>query len=455
MLSFEKSSRAKKIEGRTMRSFPKISKGVTLNIGNVANIISNSNAKKAIGSNHLGYIPIYIGKMSSSAEHQQGLFKEKASKRSRTLSFLSYLSVCILTLICLFLFSSDPNELQKQFHIDHQTSLSDNQKTPSTFDQYVEETKKFVGDYDKHLVKLKESFKGADKYLDHIKNFFVGFESVQFDEYIQMILDFFKGVLKEILILFPELKEYLPTLSESEVATIGTHIKEAPKAIAKAIKEISKNITPKAKPASFNIDQINHSPEKLYRPIPNELITGVSDIDLDPIGNEGQWSDQMKSQYPWQRYKTVLEIKRSRSEKFSFVLEQALNDQKFWIRMYALMGLADLGIMVEEGKISKAIQNVSHLNQEKFLKRFIEENTAGDRYILRSLMSMSGPKVRYNILLSLKNAESDLELFENYIYAARFDPDSRVKKLAHKVTGAFHGSKLKELDAKFKDFMTK
>ncbi|MCB9229975.1 MAG: hypothetical protein H6618_10240, partial [Deltaproteobacteria bacterium] len=98
---------------------------------------------------------------------------------------------------------------------------------------------------------------------------------------------------------------------------------------------------------------------------------------------EQLWRQGIAHKFPWQRYKTVMEVRAERPEQSQVILYDALNDPQFWTRMRAVIALAESGIPVPSKTVKQAIGSEEKSLVARFFKRFSLKNSAGERYILR------------------------------------------------------------------------
>lgn len=157
-----------------------------------------------------------------------------------------------------------------------------------------------------------------------------------------------------------------------------------------------------------------------------------------PMGNiwsaqqEQAWRRGIAHRFPWQRYKTVMEVKSGRLVQSQVILYDALGDSRFWTRMRAVMALAEFGVQVSMGSVKRVINGVSKPLVARFFKRFHAKNSPGERYVMRISLAFTSPEGRVNILRSLLGYSIDLENHGLYLAAAFSDPDKKVQELAYR-----------------------
>ena len=160
---------------------------------------------------------------------------------------------------------------------------------------------------------------------------------------------------------------------------------------------------------------------------------------------EQVWRRGITNSYPWQRYKTVLEVKSSRLIQSRVILWDALEDSTFWTRMRAVMALAEFGVPVKKLNVQKAIGNARPELLANFVKRFIIKSSPGERYVLKHAIKMANPNGRINILKAFKNAGFQRESLDYYPVAALQDPSSRVRAYARSIVSQWNQGRLASL----------
>ena len=201
---------------------------------------------------------------------------------------------------------------------------------------------------------------------------------------------------------------------------------------------------------SFNASSVS-----IYRAIPNDLITNDSNGNNWPNFTGVDVNSAIGSNYPWQRYKAILYIQQNKLKDSKNQLTQLLRDSKFWIRMESIMTLAELGYNVSEAEVKSVISNTSPRLQANFVKRYIDDSSSGQRYILKHLISVAPPNTRYNILRVLYNSRNHTneEYLLHYLVAARNDPDQKVSNLAKKLTDNLSSEKFQKLEEEYNNFV--
>jgi hypothetical protein len=126
----------------------------------------------------------------------------------------------------------------------------------------------------------------------------------------------------------------------------------------------------------------------------------------------------------------VLEIRANRFAGSESLLWYAVHDQKLWIRMRAIMGLADIGQNVTIGQVKKALGKDPDARIANFFTRFVKNSTEGERYVMRHAIRLVGERSRFVILKSLE--QSDDEMRNMYMAAASLDSGPHIKSWLRK-----------------------
>ena len=202
--------------------------------------------------------------------------------------------------------------------------------------------------------------------------------------------------------------------------------------------------------------QVYTGPKKpeisIYSYIPNSL------PEIEPMSRiwsaqeEQVWRVGITNNYPWQRYKTVLEVKSSRLVQSRVILWDALDDTMFWTRMRAVMALAEFGVPVKKLNVEKALGDARPSLVANFVKRFIVKSSPGERYVLKHAIKMVNPKARVFILKAFKMAGFQKESLDYYPVAALEDPDMKVREYARSIVNTWDGQRLTNLQRELEAF---
>ncbi len=172
--------------------------------------------------------------------------------------------------------------------------------------------------------------------------------------------------------------------------------------------------------------------ENPYLPLPNEIRQVEAPAPSFSARREAELKLGLQHRFNFQRYRTVKAIREERSTGAKALLIRALDQGKFWTRMQAVLGLAELGEPVDLIHVSKAIGNARSYLVWRYLKRF--ENrvlTGGELHVMRSMLKLVDSKSRIRILTILHQLGGETNSM--YLLAARSDMDEAVQKWAKKL----------------------
>ncbi|MGE0172177.1 MAG: HEAT repeat domain-containing protein [Oligoflexales bacterium] len=167
---------------------------------------------------------------------------------------------------------------------------------------------------------------------------------------------------------------------------------------------------------------------------PYALIVDENPLPPHPIPMRGFWSSAneevwrvaLKHEFPYQRYKTVRDIRDQRLRGSEELLFAALEEPKFWTRWQALIGLAEFGYEIPHSVVEKAISGQRPSLVNNYFKRFAKTPTPGILYLLRHALSIvngPGKAIILDILVKTRSVESRL-----FLVAAHYDQNETVKK---------------------------
>lgn len=176
------------------------------------------------------------------------------------------------------------------------------------------------------------------------------------------------------------------------------------------------------------------TPENPYIGLPNRFIGDVPLLGRTwSPQEESVWHEGISHEFTWQHLKTVKDVISERLTGSDAILWEALEDDKFWTRMWAVIGLADFGIEINNNTVLKALRDERPSLITNFFKRFRNKSTPGQRYIMRYAVRNVNPNTRRVIFEALLNANDDLSAI--YLVAATLDQDTKVKNWANRNIG--------------------
>ena len=134
-------------------------------------------------------------------------------------------------------------------------------------------------------------------------------------------------------------------------------------------------------------------------------------------------------EFNYQRYKTVLDLAAINAPGSEELLRQALDSKKFWIRMRALIALADMGAEVTDSDVREALGNAHGELRARFFKRFEKSAcSVGCFYGARAALKYLDSLGREQALKIVLREASDIR--NVYMEAATRDQSKKVQKVA-------------------------
>ena len=144
---------------------------------------------------------------------------------------------------------------------------------------------------------------------------------------------------------------------------------------------------------------------------------------------EATFKAGLTHEFNYQRYKTVLDLAAINAPGSEELLRQALESKKFWIRMRALIALADMGEELSDDDVRDALGNAHSELRARFFKRFEKSPcSVGCFYVARAALKHLDPRGREQALKVVSRESSDIR--DVYLVAATFDGHEMVQKTA-------------------------
>lgn len=138
--------------------------------------------------------------------------------------------------------------------------------------------------------------------------------------------------------------------------------------------------------------------------------------------------------YTYQRFKTVMDIRERRLFGSDAILWDALQDKKFWTRMYAAVGLAEFNVEVSLSTFEGALTGARSELIADFFERFTRKPNAAQLFVLRQVVRLLDEKGRLIVLQGINRSNDKLR--DLYMTAATQDPGTRVQKWVAKALRA-------------------
>lgn len=186
--------------------------------------------------------------------------------------------------------------------------------------------------------------------------------------------------------------------------------------------------------------------ENPYWHLPNHFSETVEKpTETWTVEQEEAWRENLESKFIWQKYKVLGEIKDAKLLGSEILLWDLAKEKKLWLRLKALMALADFGEKVSMKDVLDAVEGVRPSTLASFVKRFKSKSSVGERFVLRQLVRVMDTNGRFQVLRVLdkqRDKYSDL-----YLSAGALDPDERVSKWAKRRVNKLEEKVAVRLDA--------
>lgn len=220
------------------------------------------------------------------------------------------------------------------------------------------------------------------------------------------------------------------------------------------ITEVKKQSADQLMPPLSNSSQLSETKETSHYAIENNpyLFLPTESEVLPPLGRlwsaleEETWRANISHQFIWQRYKAIQEIEQLRLSGSEEILKEALHDPKFWVKMKALMVLADFGIPITSRMVKEVAEGARKDLINNWILRFLEGAKPGDLIVLAHLIRITeDPRTKISILRVLKS--NHMREVDLYLYAASKDKDANVRDYAKRALKTLDSAKLTETES--------
>jgi len=223
------------------------------------------------------------------------------------------------------------------------------------------------------------------------------------------------------LVLGPDLWQQWQSASQ-QAAQISDSIKaEIGRSVAPAVSKIMSSDERGA------ISPINH--ELIGNPywaLPNRLQVETQALPRLSSAQESRWRYGLAHQYAYQRYRTTREIRLSQNRSAAYLLFEAIEQPKFWTRMEALFGLAEMGLQINIPTVEKGLGGASTSLAANYFRRYLQSRpTAGELYVMRQAIRVVDARTRLVIIQVLAQLGGDMN--QLYLIAAAYDPAASVQ----------------------------
>jgi hypothetical protein len=144
---------------------------------------------------------------------------------------------------------------------------------------------------------------------------------------------------------------------------------------------------------------------------------------------EATFKAGLEHEFYYQRYKTVLDLAAAHAPGSEEMLRTALESNKFWTRMRAIIALADMGEELSDDDIKQALGRTHHELRTNFFKRFEKSTcTVGCYFVARASLPHLDAAGRAQVIRVISKEASDIR--DTYMVAATKDQSPAVRKEA-------------------------
>jgi HEAT repeats len=172
------------------------------------------------------------------------------------------------------------------------------------------------------------------------------------------------------------------------------------------------------------------APTPIWALVANE--PGAGEITVGPpltSDQQAQVGEALKSPFTYQRYKAVMDLAATHPAGSISLLREALESNKLWTRMRALIALADLGDEINQQDVEMALGDAHSELRSRFFKRFEKSLcTMGCFYVARASLPYLDAEGRAEVVRVISREPSKVR--DLYMVAATFDESDEVKQTA-------------------------
>lgn len=157
--------------------------------------------------------------------------------------------------------------------------------------------------------------------------------------------------------------------------------------------------------------------------------------DLPPRGKslstdeESSFKAALSHEFNYQRYKTVLDLAAAKAPGSEELLRSVLDSDKLWMRMRALIALADMGDQITDEDVRQGLGKTHSELRARFFKRFEKSPcSVGCFYVARAALKHLDGYGRAQVLRVIAREPSDVR--DVFMVAATFDGNESVRQTA-------------------------
>lgn len=166
-----------------------------------------------------------------------------------------------------------------------------------------------------------------------------------------------------------------------------------------------------------------------YWTLPNKLLGAKTQLRRTWTAEEEEtWRAGLAHKFSYQRWKTVMDVKERRFKGSDAILWDALQDEKFWTRMQAAVGLAEFNVEVSLQSLESVMAKARSELVRDFFERFVKKPSAGSAYVMRQVVRLLDERGRHMALRGIDRSKDELR--DLYLIAATQDPAPRIRRWA-------------------------
>lgn len=207
----------------------------------------------------------------------------------------------------------------------------------------------------------------------------------------------------------------------TEENSIPTQVVPSPKTVAAPIPAAGRPITPSPGLVSPNPYILLPYGVAGELPARSRALTGENEEQLRATVDSGDY---------YSRYKAIQYLAKLRSEGAEPYFREALQSGKFWLRMHAVIGLADSGYKVSDEDLQVALGDAHSELRARFFERFTVDGRCdlGCMSVVRGSIKYLDAAGRLSALKVI--AKESSEVSAGFLVAALFDQDLKVQSFA-------------------------
>lgn len=181
---------------------------------------------------------------------------------------------------------------------------------------------------------------------------------------------------------------------------------------------------PPQEPTTTAANTVSGNP---YWELPNRIIGSRRAISRPWTSEEEEaFRAGISNSFTYQQYKAVMDVRTLQLGGSDAILWEALQNKKFWTRIWAAIGLAEFNNEIGLETLEEVLKNARSELIATFLERLQKKPNPGQLFIARQLVKVLDERGRLSAL-KIINASND-KFRDLYLSAATADPGQRIQK---------------------------